>query len=161
MFRFYCAGTFTDGPTGPCDPGHYCDGNATGPNQHKTPPGHYSEKQASYPIPCTLGFFQSSATMSKCDKCPKGSYCNKTGLAIPNNCLKGHYCPEGTKDPIPCPAGTYNDEISRGAVDDCKVCRSGKFCFGTGLTDVSGKCSEGYYCQAKSPVPNPVCAYKI
>nr|XP_047130962.1 uncharacterized protein LOC100202447 isoform X1 [Hydra vulgaris] len=152
---FYCAGTFNDGPTGPCDPGYYCNGNATGPNQHKTPEGHYSEKQASFPIPCPLGFFQSSPTMSKCDKCTKGSYCNKTGLAIPNSCLKGHYCPEGTSVPIPCPAGTYNDVISKGAIEDCKSCLPGKFCFGTGLVEVSGKCREGYYCQSKSPVSNP------
>ena len=156
IFRFYCAGTFKDGPTGPCDQGFYCNGSAKNPNQYATPAGHYSLAQASFPVPCERGYYQSSERASSCNLCSKGSFCNRTGLSVPENCLKGYYCPDGTKDPYPCPKGTFNAELSKGNETDCDQCPVGMYCGSTGLTEPTGKCFAGYFCLLGSPEPNPV-----
>lgn len=42
--------------------------------------------------------------------CPAGTFGVTPGLASPTCtgvCPAGNYCPEGTVEPIPCPAGTY------------------------------------------------------
>ena len=40
-------------------------------------------------------------------------------------------------------------------VDDCTPCDEGKFCNDTGLTQVTGDCSPGYYCRRGSPLSEP------
>lgn len=42
-------------------------------------------------------------------------------------CPPGYYCPEGTGEPIPCPAGSYRDITLGKSVDDCILCPSGRF----------------------------------
>lgn len=47
-------------------------------------------------------------------------------------CPQGHYCPEGTPEPLPCPAGTFGDTE------------------GLRAPSCSGLCLEGYYCPKAS-----------
>ena len=54
--------------------------------------------------------------------------------------ISSYYCPEGTAFMIPCPRGTYNPDRSGASLAEaCKPCDPGKYCNGTGLTDVSGR----------------------
>ena len=55
-------------------------------------------------------------------------------------CPAGHYCPEGTADPIGCPAGTYND-ITHQYV--CRPCRPGYYCLANFTTDQDTPCPKG------------------
>ncbi len=41
------------------------------------------------------------------------------------------------------------------SLNDCTACDSGKFCNDTGLTEVTGDCSPGYYCKRGSPQSMP------
>ena len=38
---------------------------------------------------------------------------------------------------------------------DCKLCDEGKYCNDTGLTQVTGDCSPGYYCGRGSAMSKP------
>ena len=58
-------------------------------------------------------------------------------------CPKGHYCPTGSSFPIPCAAGTYQDEVNQSS---CKTCDEYKYCGEIGLQAVSGPCALGYQC---------------
>ena len=56
-------------------------------------------------------------------KCSAGSY-GHTGnvehastATCSGPCPKGHWCPEGTADPIPCPAGTFNPAENSAVVE--------------------------------------------
>ena len=78
--------------------------------------------------------------------CLGGYYCptGTSQLTSALECTLGHMCPNGTSFPIPCVAGTYQDE--RGQID-CKVCPSGYFCDGATITPQQHPCPAGYYCK--------------
>jgi len=83
--------------------------------------------------------------------CTAGYYCvRKSTLATQNICPTGSYCPAGTKAPIPCPAGTYNDLTTKATLSDCKACVAGKFCGDSGMiaapTSAAADCAPGYEC---------------
>mmetsp|Transcript_3555 Transcript_3555/g.5536 ORF Transcript_3555/g.5536 Transcript_3555/m.5536 type:complete len:1103 (+) Transcript_3555:128-3436(+) len=76
--------------------------NTTRKGEEKCLPGNY----------CLDGIIQ---------PCPKGRYGNEYGLsdaACSGYCPPGFYCPQGTSDPIPCPAFTY----SSGGSWTCNIC---------------------------------------
>lgn len=77
----------------PCTPGYYCEGTAN----------------TNYTGPCSPGYY-----------CPAGSV---SGNATENNCTIGHHCPEASRQPIPCSAGYYQDEIRQ---SQCKPCSAGR-----------------------------------
>lgn len=101
-----------------------------------------------------------------CQPCTAGSYCADSGLTQPTGpCLAGYYCPAGTStptlpcpagslcptgsaSPVPCPAGTYQDETGQGS---CKACLAGYYCALAspcpGVNSTSPQlCPPGYYC---------------
>lgn len=47
-------------------------------------------------------------------------------------CPAGSYCPEGTDEPIACPAGTFNPDLGGMALSDCLDCTGGFHCNTTG-----------------------------
>ena len=55
-----------------------------------------------------------------------------TGDAIGDICPSGSYCPEGTDEPIECPAGTFNPDMGRMSVSECLDCTGGYHCNTTG-----------------------------
>lgn len=150
----YCQQFGLESPNGPCNAGYYCDGNATQPDpSHRVcPPGHYCELGSGSPTPCPAGTMSdvSGATnITSCIACTAGYYCegtantDVTGPCAPGyycpagqesgtpanyNCTEGHYCPGKTGDPVPCPSGSYQDEILQ---SQCKDCPSGRWVKGT------------------------------
>jgi len=56
--RFYCLGSNSTSPSGPCFPGFYCTGGSTSPLQYEAEEGFYTLEGAARAEPCPLGFFQ-------------------------------------------------------------------------------------------------------
>ena len=110
-----------------CQVGYYCPGGTA--NQ----------------IPCKLNEMANRTLSVKCDPCPAGFYCLKTGQ--PLACKRGFYCPAGTGvDLQPCPRGTYGASEGFSDVSQCTPCDFGNYCGDENTTSASGNCSEGYWC---------------
>ena len=62
-------------------------------------------------------------------------------------CTPGSYCPVNTGFPIRCPPGTYSGLSTRSSLIDCITCPPGKYCITSELTEPSGDCSAGWYCE--------------
>ena len=130
------------------------------------PPGHYCPVGSSSPVQCPPGTNTSSWGLSEvgdCQACVKGYYCPLNGTVVATRqCLAGYYCPSGTSNPtdfdslvcptgsycpvgsdypIPCWAGSYQDERGN---DTCKSCPAGYYCEVNTTTPV--ECPPGYYC---------------
>lgn len=71
-------------------------------------------------------------------------------------CEQGTYCPVGSSSTTPCPAGTYGNRPNMPLLTDCTNCEPGYYCDGTGLTEPSGTCLEGFYCTGKAILQNPI-----
>ncbi|PIK41162.1 hypothetical protein BSL78_21986 [Apostichopus japonicus] len=110
----YCQGTHLTAPTGNCSAGYYC---TSGVDQAQ--PGVDNTT-----INCT---------------CPEQTvFTGEGGI-----CPVAHYCPEGSSLPLPCDAGTYNDEIAQ---ETCKVCPAGYYCMMNSSEYSSFECPSGHYC---------------
>lgn len=71
------------------------------------------------PPPCVLG------------DCWAGFYCAwGSSKADGTLCPAGFFCPNGTKNPIPCPAGTFTSEMGSTDQGNCKTCLPGYYCQG-------------------------------
>lgn len=116
----------------PCDPGHYCIGVGKTNSTGKIQAGHWS----------TTG--STTSTPAEDDSLIRGL------------CPKGYYCPEGSSRPVSCPSGTYGFGWMYKSVEDCNPCIGGKYCPQTNMTDNGPDCYAGYFCSAKSPIPDPV-----
>ena len=55
-------------------------------------------------------------------------------------CPEGMYCPEGTGDPIGCPAGTFSNVKGLKNSSQCQLCSFGKYCGEKNMTSPSGTC---------------------
>ena len=159
-----------------CPSGYYCD-NSLGPIEYygefRCPPGYYCKEGTRFNTqhPCPEGTFSNLTGLqdvSQCGDCSGGYYCGSRGLDAPEGkcgagffcpsgkkvieppespCGPGNYCPEGSAAEIPCPKGTYNPGYQLTAVSDCIDCHPGKYCASNGLSNYTGPCAEGYYCQ--------------
>lgn len=132
-------------------------------------PGTYSAAGATTCAYCEVGTYcPNEATTDdevKQQICPAGVYCSRSvtvtidgvatsrlvGLNVYPNlrdhyCPSGFYCPEGTKQLLECPAGTYNRLRGRKNRLDCQKVQAGFYVSTTGASDVTGPCDTGYYC---------------
>lgn len=110
----------------PCDPGKACVGLAlTQPNAI-----------------CMAGYF-----------CRNGAYSDqpKDGGTTGDLCTVGSYCPEGTGEPIQCPAGSFSNTTQ---LTECYDCPPGYYC-------VDGenalRCPKGRYCPGNNTAYQPMC----
>ena len=116
----------TDGITGDeCPAGSYCPSGSFTPTP--CPPGTYSNTTRNEKVEdcanCTSGYYcEGYGNKKETNKCDAGFYCppgqkvrNPNGL----ECTLGHFCPAGSKEPIRCDSGTYQDTINQ---ESCKVC---------------------------------------
>jgi len=94
---------------------------------------------------CPAGTYSINPNLPICHPCTPGYVClGGTNTSTPIHevydrgyrCLIGHYCPEGSYEPIPCPAGTYASEEGGAALEDCLPCPANSF----SALDGSGKC---------------------
>ena len=167
----YCEGEGNTWPTNDCSPGWYCNGSAT-TNMSTThggrcQPGYYCPAGSSHPEPCDGGKFCDVAGLDRpTGNCTAGYFCKlKAKFSDPKDgstggvCPRGYYCPEGTRDPMPCAPGFYQDGTQATNSSACKLCTRGKYCNDTGLEAPEGPCDAGYFCppgqSSKTPAAHP------
>lgn len=78
-----------------------------------------------------------------CYPCPKGYFCQSSGLS--EICPAGYFCPEGTgMDLSVCPRGMFSNQTGLYEVEQCSLCSPGYYCDGVHLSsptgNFSGKC---------------------
>ena len=158
--------TPTDGTTGDiCPKGQYClEGTSSG---FDCPPGTYNNKTGLLSVdqctPCEAGYYcPSFGHQDPYAFCNEGHFCLKGSTeSAPINktygdlCLAGHYCPVGSAQSLPCQPGTYLPSRGANSSTACLPCSGGHYCGGWGLTEVSGKCAEGYYCLSGAASSTP------
>ncbi|KAJ9462458.1 Cytadherence high molecular weight protein 2, partial [Diplonema papillatum] len=131
-------------------------------------------------LPCREGMYSAALgaiNILTCQDCPAGRYCE--GLAVSSHlgsgpcrsgyyceagssrgdslqCTVGHHCPEGSAVPVPCSAGSYQNNLGQGSCITCppyyfcvegaeepELCWTSYYCpEGTGYPDT---CPEGTY----------------
>jgi hypothetical protein len=74
-------------------------------------------------------------------------------LSTGDICPKGTYCPAGSKEPLPCPAGTFANVTG---LSRCHPCSPGKYCGKQALHAPEGTCLIGFFCVSGASMPNPV-----
>jgi len=166
----YCDGIRTT-ESFECPMGSFCP-SGTGASPPKCPPGTYS-------------YLRELKSVEECFVCPRGSYCENFGLVnvsgtcaegfvcdpgsktqfgggvdcydasmLPEECPKGHYCQYGHI--FACPSGTYNPFNGSQALEDCRPCDAGHWCFKVGIAfQEDFQCPVGHYCESPTSFPIP------
>ena len=62
---------------------------------------------------CSVGYFCPSVGTVSPTLCGNGFYCPLGSAQLINSCPKGSYCPSGSGWPIPCNAGSYQNESGK------------------------------------------------
>ncbi|PIK35709.1 hypothetical protein BSL78_27465 [Apostichopus japonicus] len=135
----YCETQGLSAPTDICDEGYYCpEGqNSSRPEDYPCPVAHYCPLNSSEPLPCQNGTYMNHTHAAVCDIC-----------RLDDSCPEGYYCPDGTGiDWQSCPRGTFNNETGLQEESQCKDCLGGYYCDQLHMTDVTGPCDPGYYCE--------------
>ncbi|XP_071497013.1 uncharacterized protein [Diadema antillarum] len=146
-----------------CPEGSYCDpyelNNVTGvivPQDCIT--GHYCPNRTEYAEQnkCPPGTYSNKtnlASVGECTPCDAGWYCDEAGLMAPKaQCQAGYFCTLGSSEPAPedgstgniCPIGMFCVE---GSVTG-ENCPAGRYGNQTGLREATEcpLCDPGYYC---------------
>jgi len=65
--------------------------------------------------------------MTKYKKCPAGQYCEEGLVSVDDSrdCRRGYYCPEATPVELECPTGTWNPDLRKENITDCRPCTAG------------------------------------
>ncbi|XP_038155551.1 uncharacterized protein LOC119792815 [Cyprinodon tularosa] len=175
----------------PCPPGHYCEKERLTKVSGKCKAGWFCVSAAWNSQPFDLDNYTNAnclcpatSTGGRCQEgfycplgssepipCPSGTFCNKSGLALPvGPCSPGYYCVGGATEARPtdgvtgyiCPPGTYCVESSgepelcppgsfsplSGLTNEasCQPCTAGFYCEEAGLRTPTGPCRQGYWC---------------
>ncbi|XP_053400417.1 sushi, von Willebrand factor type A, EGF and pentraxin domain-containing protein 1-like [Mercenaria mercenaria] len=157
----YCVTEGLAAPSGNCDMGFYCGKREieSSPATQKCPAG-YMCPNAEQTI-CSKGYYQPLEYQTRCLPCPLGKYCQDTGLSSPSGdcdpgcCLdiaqiNASSCPPAS--PTTCTQGFYYDQ----SAGRCELCPEGMYCAISGLTDPSGSCETGWYCEIGEITPMPL-----
>jgi hypothetical protein len=135
------------------------------------PHGAYCPTGTGDPILCSAGYFsahEGNTNVNQCHPCTPGYFCENTGLSqvtahcaegyycsgnasisapidgvTGDICPRGYYCPLGSEEPIPCPPGTFMNQL---AAAECLACPAGFYCLNATINYNSNLCPEGYYC---------------
>ncbi|XP_077985306.1 uncharacterized protein LOC144439946 [Glandiceps talaboti] len=157
---YYCELKGQTNVTAMCSEGYYCVSGANtstpldGITGDECPPGSYCEEGSSLPSPCNDGYYMNHTRASACDICPSRYYCVNKDRVDP--CPKGHYCPVGTGFGWEsCPLGTYGPVEMLEAASECTQCDPGHYCNEVASINVTGPCSEGFYCELGVDTPAP------
>jgi hypothetical protein len=119
--------------------------------------GNYCPSGSKFPLSCPPGKYGDETGLSVCKNCSAGSYCEKgTGETTP--CPKGSYCPAGSTSgtEFQCPRGKFNNATNSDSADDCLNCLKGHYCGTEGLSEPTGPCTGGYFCNSGSKSRSPV-----
>jgi len=81
------------------------------------------------------GYYCTSGTTTPTLPCSEGFYCRSGSMTAgptqdinANECPVGHYCPEQTIEPVPCPRGTFSNNVRLRNETDCTPCTKGMYC---------------------------------
>lgn len=140
----------------PCLEGYYSsEGQAE--DITECPTGNYCPTGSENPTRCPIGTynaFTKAVSISDCQDCNPGSFCNQEGISdVVGTCAAGYfceiksqlkspeidagtygpcpvgnYCPKGTSEPIKCPPGTYNPSTKQSLLLHCLTCSAGTYC---------------------------------
>ena len=86
----------------------------------------------SFPNRCAKGVLGSvdeeyQSSIQCAGVCPVGFYCPEEATIEPVICIAGSICPEGSATPLPCPAGTINNETGMSEDSHCKDVPAGMY----------------------------------
>ncbi|CAG9331890.1 unnamed protein product [Blepharisma stoltei] len=135
-----------------CDAGHYCPEGTEFARQFPCPAGYYSDSTS---LNEASGCFATN-TSPDIGSCTAGKYCPPGTVSTTQiSCPRGYYCSLGTvfSHTTPCSAGYYSWSRGNAGDSDCTICPSGRYCI-RGASQVSGYCSQGYYCASGSTLPD-------
>ena len=124
-----------------CPVGHYCYANTSDYTPNICPGGYYCELNTTdpYQSPCPPGTFNNLTTqqsISSCESCTPGMYCQGYGNAYPTgNCSAGWYCTNGSNTAM---VSTICFIVS------CESCTPGMYCQGYRSANPTGNCSAGW-----------------
>ncbi|KAL8427177.1 hypothetical protein Efla_006804 [Eimeria flavescens] len=85
---------------------------------------------------CRAGTYSDAEGLAECTPCHAGHICadgchQKYPQDLKSDggmkCQPGHYCPEGSSAMRPCPAGTYNPDSGKAAIESCQECPLGSY----------------------------------
>jgi len=85
---------------------------------------------------CAAGYFCVQGSENRFPETPRLGYYGP--------CPAGYYCAAATKDPTPCPAGTYSPQERAVTADYCLPCPPGKLCSVAGLSAPDGESKAGF-----------------
>ncbi|EKX46973.1 hypothetical protein GUITHDRAFT_107322 [Guillardia theta CCMP2712] len=134
-----------------CKPGYFCPGmlSASGPDGTVLcPSGSYCPSGTSVAHPCSPGTYGPSPGLAACQGCPSGKACVQPGTIQPTVCPAGYYCESNCSSPTPCPIGTYSSSLGLEAESECRLCPAGRYCASVGITQSTGECIAGIFCEA-------------
>ena len=143
-----------------CPKGYYCDGyDVSTDSTMKKPCGehHYCPEGSYKPTLCSDGQYQTSTVAESCLDCEAGSKCFAFEDTIKiEDCDPGYYCgPKTGRLGKPCPPGTYLETSNGKVEEDCVPCEPGHYCNRFGLSEMSGECEEGFYCEQRARSGTP------
>ena len=114
-----------------CDPGKYCLGGSNVVSGD-CDPGYVCPRKSARKFSSTYYYFP---------------------LKTDGQCPPGYKCPAGSKAPVPCEVGTYQNQFGQSSCIDCPP---GRYCAMTGISDPSlYKCAAGYICTGRAYTPTP------
>ncbi|GKT35455.1 uncharacterized protein PTSG_02037, partial [Aduncisulcus paluster] len=170
---YSCEAEATETPT-KCVSGHYCIGYnsygaATYSDPVACPVGTYGADKTGMTavdqceecppgLACTVEGIEGRSDL-QISECEAGYYCGGGSISTQpsdpldtNNgiCPAGTYCDAASDHPIPCSRGTFAALEKNNGGLGCISCTAGHYCADEGMDDVSGECSEGYYCDASA-----------
>lgn len=151
-----------------CPAGFFCP-EGTGYDWQSCPRGTYSDatglSNATQCLQCSGGYFCDQYNMtSNNGECSAGYFCRSgSDSATPDGlgsgdsglCPVAHYCESNTQEPVPCPAGTFNNRTMITSEGECQPCLPGYYCELPGLENPNGLCDAGFYCTEGSTSPRP------
>ncbi|EKX30893.1 hypothetical protein GUITHDRAFT_83597, partial [Guillardia theta CCMP2712] len=112
------------------------------------PAGFYCETQTIEPKPCRAGTYTDQSGQTNCLDCPAGFVCSDIATIQPTVCPAGYYCESNCSSPTPCPIGTYSSSLGLEAESECRLCPAGRYCASVGITQSTGECIAGIFCEA-------------
>ncbi|XP_030833488.1 proprotein convertase subtilisin/kexin type 5 isoform X2 [Strongylocentrotus purpuratus] len=137
-----------------CTPGHYCITGSnpedcpasfycpegTGHVWESCPLGSFSSSTGlaneTQCTQCTAGHYCDMVNVTTvADDCDAGFYCSRSGSdarqpsessrGYAGVCPEGYYCIQGTGEPEPCPASTFNNATGIASLEECQDCLEG------------------------------------
>ena len=132
-----------------CPAGHFCPEASVSPTA--CPAGTYSNQTGNVELNdcllCLPGFqCPNEATEKPTIPCTAGFYCAAGTTTSTVRCERGNYCPVGSAEMLPCPAGSYQDELEMAT---CDPCPASYYC--EQQTESPAVCPAGHYCPESTP----------